>query len=37
MTRREYFQMLGAGAALAGTAQIGSAAAGDADRERHTK
>ena len=37
MTRRDYFQMLSAGAALAGAAQIASAAAGDADRERRMK
>ena len=37
MTRRDYFQILSAGTALAGAVQIASAAAGDADRERRMK
>src|SRR5258708_21949718 len=37
MTRRDYFQMLSAGAALAGAVQIAGAAAGDSDRERRMK
>src|SRR5260221_14071640 len=37
MTRRDYFQMLSAGAAVAGAVQIANAAAGDSDRERGMK
>src|SRR6204780_691164 len=37
MTRRDYFQMLSAGAALAGAVQVAKAAAGDADRERRMR
>src|ERR1700726_959571 len=37
MTRRDYFQILSAGAALAGAVQVANAAAGDADRERRMK
>ena len=37
MTRRDYFQILSAGAAMAGAVQVASAAAGDADRERRMK
>jgi len=37
MTRRDYFQILSAGAAMAGAVQVVSAAAGDADRERRMK
>jgi hypothetical protein len=38
MTRRDYFQILSAGTALAGAVQLASAApAGDTDRERRMK
>jgi len=37
MTRRDYLQILSAGAALAAAPQISTAAAGDADRERRMK
>src|SRR5579863_8625957 len=37
MTRRDYFQIVSAGAALAGAVQVAKAAAGDADHERRMK
>jgi alpha-L-fucosidase len=37
MTRRDYFQIVSAGVALAGAVKVASAAAGDADRERRMK